>query len=125
MVAIHLSSRGPGIAGNFMESAAMVPRPIGGSAYIYFPAVAYSGFSQSIFLHLFVCIRSLAVSGLPGNHHSVRQWDRATGPTIERAAGMAGAWNHPGAGRDTLRAHLAAKPDVYRQRNTLSQNYSP
>src|SRR5205823_1001833 len=51
-----------------MELAAMVPSATGGSADLYFPVVAYVGFSQSICLHLYVCNRSLAILGLPGNH---------------------------------------------------------
>ena len=64
-----------GLLGILWSLAAMVPRSIGGSAHLYFPVVAYVGFSQSIFLHLFVCNRSLAIFGLPGNHHALRQWD--------------------------------------------------
>ena len=40
------------------------------------------GFLNHILLHLFVCIRSLAIFGLPGNHHALRQWDRPAGRTI-------------------------------------------
>ena len=81
-----------GIARNFMEFAAMVPSSIGGSARLYFPVVAFARFSQYIFLHLFVCSRSLAIPGLPGNHHALRQWDRTTGRTIETLA----SWLEPG-----------------------------
>ena len=82
VVAVSFSPRCPGIARNFMEFAAVVPSSIGGSAHLHCPVVAHAGFSQSIFLHLFVCIRSLAISGLPGNHHALRQWDRPAGRTI-------------------------------------------
>src|SRR5882724_8273377 len=123
MVAVSLSPRCPGIAGNFMESAAMVPSSIGGSAHLYFHVVAYARFSQSISLHLFLCIRSLAILSLPGNHHPLRQWDRPAGRTIEILASLAGAWNHPAAARSTVSAHLAAKPDVYRHRNAVSDDY--
>src|SRR5882724_3151438 len=108
-----------------MESAAMVPRSIGGSAHLYCPVVAYVGFSQSICLHLFVCNRSLAIFGLPWNHHALRQWHRPTGRKIETLASLAGAWHHPAAGWGTVSPHLAAKPDVYRHRNALSDNYCP
>src|ERR1700719_1185964 len=124
-MAVALSPRCPGIAGNFMESAAMVPSSIGRSARLYFPVVAFAGFSQSIFFLLFVCIRPLAIFGLPGNHHALRQWDRPAGRTIERLASLAGAWNHATAGRSTVPPHQAAKPDVYRHRNALSDDYYP
>ena len=94
MVAISLSPRCPGIAGNFMESAAMVPSAIGGSAHLYFPVVAFARFSQHIFLHLFVCSRSLAIPGLPGNHHALRQWDCTAGRTFQTLARLARAWSH-------------------------------
>src|SRR5436309_15755276 len=113
MVAVSLSARCPGVAGAFMESAAVVPSAIGGSAHLYFHVVADAGFPQSIFLRLFVRIRSLAISGLPRNHHALCQWDRPAGRTIEILASLAGAWNHRAAGRSTVPAHLAAKPDVY------------
>src|SRR6266481_9095193 len=103
----------------------MVPSSIGGSARLYFPVAAFAGFSQYLFLLLFVCIRSLAICGLPGNHHALRQWDRPAGRTIEILASLAGAWNHPGTGRITVPAYLAAKPDVYRHRNALSDEYCP
>src|SRR5262249_20228985 len=106
-----------GIARNFMESAAMVPGSIGGSARLYFPPVAFAGFSQYLLLLLFVCSRSLAIFGLPGNHHALCQWDRPTGRTIEILASLAGAWNCPAAGWRTVLPHLAAKPDVYQRRN--------
>src|SRR5437667_6484543 len=125
MVAVCLSVRCPGIAGNSMEPAAMVPSSIGGSARLYFHVVAYAGFSQSIFLHLFVCIRSLAIPGLPGNHHALRQRDRPARWKIEIVASLVGAWNYPVAGRSTVPAHLYAKPDVYRRRNALSDDYCP
>ena len=82
MVAVSVSPRCPGIAGNFMESAAVVPCSISGSAHLYFPVVAFARFSQHLFFHLFVCSRSLAIPGLPGNHHALRQWDRTAGRTI-------------------------------------------
>src|SRR5213594_1059474 len=106
MVAVCLSVRCHGIAGNSMEPAAMVPSSIGGSARLYFHVVAYAGFSQSIFLHLFVCIRSLAIPGLPGNHHALRQWDRPAGRTIQTLERLAGAWNHPAARRSTVPVYL-------------------
>src|SRR5437764_14260433 len=108
-----------------MESSAMVPGSIGGSARLYFPVAAFAGFSLHLFLSLFVCSRSLAIFGLPRNHHALRQWDRPGGPTIEILASLAGAWNHPAAGRSTVPAHLAAKPDVYQHRNALSDDYCP
>src|SRR5882724_6833194 len=125
MVAVSLSPRCAGIAGNFMESAAMVPRSIGGSAHLYFPVVAYVGFSQSICLHLFVCNRSLAIFGLPGNHHALRQWDRPAGRTIQTLASLAAVWNHAAARRSTVHSHVAAKPDVRQRRNALSDDYCP
>src|SRR6266516_7467018 len=123
MVAISFSSRRPGIAGNFMDSAAMVPSSIVGSARLYFSVVTVAGFSQYLFLHLFVCSRSLAIFGLPGNHHALRQRDRLTCRTIEILATRAGAWNHPAASRSNVLSHLAAKPDVYQRRNALSDDY--
>src|SRR4029079_419800 len=107
----------------FMESAAMVPRTVGGSAHLHFAVVAFAGFSQHLFLRLFVRSRSLAISGLPGDHHAMRQWHRIAGPTIETMAIVAGACNHAAAGRRTIRSHLAAKPDVHRHRNFVSDHY--
>src|SRR6266436_10125958 len=112
MVAVSLSPRCPGIAGNFVESAAMVPSSIGWSARVYSPALAYAGFSQSIFLHLFVCIRSLAIFGLPRNHHAVRQWDRPAGWKIESLAGLAVAWSHFACRRSTASDYHAVNLDV-------------
>src|SRR5437773_241112 len=108
-----------------MESAAMVPSSIGGSARLYFPVAAFAGFSLYLFLPLFVCSRSLAIFGLPGNHHAVRQWDRPSGRTIETLGSVGGAWNHPAPGRSTVPPHPAAKPDVYRHRNALSEDHCP
>src|SRR5438552_18841907 len=125
MVAVCLSVRCPGIAGNSMEPATMVPSSIGGSPRLYFHVVADAGFPQSIFLRLFVRIRSLAIPGLPGNYYALRQRDHPIGRTIEILAALAGAWNHPATARSTVSAHLAAKPDVYRRRNALSDNYCP
>ena len=125
MVAVSVSPRCPGIAGNLMESAAVVPCSISRSARLYFPVVAFARFSQHLFLHLFVCSRSLAIPGLPGNHHALRQWDRTAGRTIETMASLAGACNHAAAGRSTVRSHLAAKPDVHRHRNVVSDDYRP
>ena len=98
-----------------MESAAMVPGSIGGSARLHSPVVADAWFSQSIFLHLFVCIRSLAIFGLPWNHHALRQWDCPLAGTIQTLARLAGAWSHLAAGRNTVSAYVAAEPDVHRQ----------
>src|SRR5436190_23086122 len=125
MVAISFSGGGPGIAYNFMDSAAMVASSIGGSARLYFPVVTVAEFSQHLFLHLFIRSRSLAIFGLPGNHHALRQWDRPAGRTIETLASLAGAWNHPAAGRSTVLPRLATKPDVYQRRNALSDDYCP
>src|SRR5437667_12716164 len=108
-----------------MESAAMVPSSIVGSARLYFSVVTVAGFSQYLFLPLFVCSRSLAIFGLPGNHHALRQWDRPSGRTIETLGSLAGAWNHPAASRSTVPPHPAAKPDVYQRRNALSDDYCP
>ena len=47
------------------------------------------GFLNIYFFHLFVCSRSLAIPGLPGNHHALRQWDRPAGRTIETLASLA------------------------------------
>src|SRR5438876_7846673 len=123
MVAICLSRRCPGVAGTFMESAAMVASAIGGSARLYFSVVAYAGFSQSIFLPLFVCSRSLAISGLPGNHHALRQRDRPARRTIQTSARLAGAWSRPAACQCTVPPDLAAKPDVCQRRNAFSDDY--
>src|SRR5437667_311871 len=125
MVAVCLSVRCPGIAGNSMEPATMVPSSIGGSTRLHFPVVADAGFPQSIFLHLFVCIRSLAIPGLPGNHHALRQRDRPARWTIETSARLAGAWSRPAACQCTVPPDLAAKPNVYRHRNALSDDYCP
>src|ERR1700745_3522299 len=97
-----------------MERAEVVPCSVGGGAHLYFPVVAYVGFSQSICLHLFVCNRSLAIFGLPGNHHALRQWHRITSGTIQTLERLAGAWNYPATRRSTVPSHVAAKPDVYR-----------
>src|SRR5438105_13795648 len=102
-----------------MDCATMVPSAFGGRARLYFPVVAVAGFSEHLFLHLFVCSRSLAIPGLPGNHHALRQWDRTAGRTIETMASLAGACNPAAAGRNTVRSHLAAKPDVHRHRNIV------
>src|SRR5258708_28294323 len=106
-----------------MEFAAMVPSSIGGSARLYFPVAAFAGFSQYLFVLLFVCIRSLAIFGLPGTHHALRQWDRPTGRTIEVFATLAGAWSYPAAGRNTVPPHLAANPAVYQPRHAVSDAY--
>src|SRR5262249_28773456 len=108
-----------------MESAAMVPTSVGGSARLYFPLTAFAGFSQYLLLFLFVCSRSLAIFGLPRNYHALCQRDRPTDRTIEILASLVGAWNHPAAGWSTLLPHLAAKPDVYQRRNALSDDYCP
>src|SRR6476620_5244083 len=108
-----------------MESAAMVPSSIGRSAHLHFAVAADAGFSQSIFLHLFVCIRSLAVFGLLGNHHALRQWDRVTGQTIQTSESLAGAWSHSLGSRNTVPAYVAAEPNVQRQRNALSNGHRP
>ena len=102
----------PRIAGNFMESAAMVPCSISGSAHLYFPVVAFARFSQHLFLHLFVCSRSLAILGLPGNHRALRQWDSPAGRTFQTLASLARAWSHSLGSRNTVPAYLAPKPDV-------------
>src|SRR5262245_12194606 len=106
-----------------MDSAAMVSRAFGKNAHLYFPAVTVAWFSQHLFLHLLIRNRSLTVPGLHGNHHAVRQWDRIAGPTIETMASLAGACNHAAAGRSTVRSQLAAKPDVHRHRNIVSDDY--
>ena len=80
VVAVSLSPRCPGIAGNFMESAAVVPCSISRSRHLYFAVIAFAWFSEHLFFHLFVCSRSLAIFGLPGNHHALRQWDRTCWP---------------------------------------------
>src|SRR5215831_7158254 len=115
MVAIPLSSRAFGITGRLVECAAMVASSIGGSAYLYFAVVAFARFSQHLFLHLLVCSRSLAVSGLPRNHYALRQRDRSAGPTNKSLATVARAWNHIAAGRSTVPAYLTAKPDVFQR----------
>src|SRR5205807_7452820 len=111
MVAVSISPRCPWIAGNLMGSPAMVPSSVGGSSRLYFPVVAFPGFFQHLFLHLFVCSRSLAVFGLRGNHHALRQWDCFTGRTIQTLASLAAAWNHPADRSVTFPAHLPPKPD--------------
>ena len=102
----------PRTAGNFMESAAMVPCSIGRSAHLYCPVVAFARFSQHLFFHLFVCSRSLAIPGLPGNHHALRQWDSPAGRTFQTLARLARAWSHSLGSRNTVPAYLAPKPDV-------------
>ncbi len=125
VVPVSFSRGCPGIAGNFVEAAAMVPGAIGGSAHLHCSVVSYARASQSIFFHLLVRIRSLAIFGLPRDHRALRQWDRPTGATIEALGNLAGAWNHPAAGWSTVFAHVAAKPDVYRHRNALPDSYCP
>src|SRR4029078_6162656 len=105
-----------------MESAAMLPRTVGGSARLLFAFVAFTGFSQHLFLRVFLCSRSLAISSLRRNHCAMRQWDRSAGGTIERIASGAGACNHAAAGRRTVPSHLAAKPDVHGHRNFVSDD---
>ena len=99
--------------------------PLAGVLIYIFLLLPSLGFLNIYFFHLFVCSRSLAIFGLPGNHHALRQWDRPAGRTIETLASLAGAWSHAVTRRRTVRAHLAAKPDVYRHRNTLSDDYCP
>src|SRR5262249_15855569 len=118
-----LSTRWPGITRNFMESAAMVPCSVGGSARLYFPLTAFAGFSQYLLLLLFVCSRSLAIFGLPRNYHALFQWDLPTCRTIEILASLFGGWNYGGSGWINVLPHLAAKPDVYQRRNALSDDY--
>ena len=70
------------------------------------------GFAQSLFFSVFVCSRSLAIPGLPGNHHALRQWDCPASRTIEILASLVGTRNDRAAGRNTIPPHVAAKPDV-------------
>src|SRR5262245_55882423 len=106
-----------------MESAAMVPRAVGGCAHLYFAVVAVVRFSQHLFFRLFIHSRSLAILGMPGNHHALREWHYFVGRTKGKLAGLAGACDYPGARRSTLRPDLAAKPDVHRHRNIVSDDY--
>ena len=75
MVAVSLSALCPVIDRNFVEFAAVVPSAIGGRARLHFAVVAYAGFSQHLFLHLLIRSRSLAIPGVPRNHHALRQWN--------------------------------------------------
>src|SRR5262249_49343888 len=118
MVAISLCCRSPGIAGSFMESAAMVPRTVGGRACLHLAVAAFARFSQHLFFHLFICSRSLAIFGLPGDHNAVRQWDRAAGWEIQTLARFAGACNYAATRGNTIHPDVAAKPDVCERRNS-------
>ena len=66
--------------------------PLAGVLIYIFLLLPSLGFLNHLFLHLFVCSRSLAIPGLPGNHHALRQWDRPAGRTFKRWQ----AWLEPG-----------------------------
>ena len=107
--------------------AVMVPRAVGGSADLHFAVVAFAGFYFYLFLSLFICSRSLANTCLRASGSSrlapvgLYCWP----DDCKRWQALAGAWNHAAAGRSTVRSHLAAKPDVYRHRNVVSDDYRP
>src|SRR5438270_11890093 len=98
-----------------MELAEVVSSAARWSAHLHVAVVAYARFSQHLFLHLFVCSRSLAIHGLPGNHHALRQWDRTAVRTIETLGSLAGTCDHAGARRSTVRPDVATKPNVREQ----------
>src|SRR5438094_9474389 len=109
MVATSFSNWCSGTAVNLVELTAMVSRSIGGSARLFVPVVTVAGFPEHLFFHLFVCSRSLAILGLPGNYHTLREWDCSADRAIESLAILAGAWNHPDTGRRPVRPNLATK----------------
>jgi hypothetical protein len=59
----------------FPLAVASVPSSISRSAHLYRPVAAFARFSQHLLFHLLICSRSLAIPGLSGNHHAVRQRD--------------------------------------------------
>src|SRR5690348_5814543 len=125
MVAVSYSNRCSWIAAHFMESPPMVSRPVGGRADLYFPTASFAGFSEHLFLSLFLRSRSLAVPGVSRDHHALRERDHAADRTIERWAGMAGTWDHTRNRGGALRSHLTSKSDVHRHRNAVSNDDRP